>query len=68
MAAPTQTKYILLASRSVISNTTCKLMLNSYVRNMSSKRDKLYGVEEGHAEQKVSLQQTTIHTSSSLDK
>lgn len=52
MAAPTQTKYILLASRSVISNTPCKLMLNSYVRNMSSKRDKLYGVEEGHAEQK----------------
>ena len=62
MAVPTQTKCILLASRSVISNTPYKLLLNSYVRNMSSKRDKLYGVEEGHAEQKVSLQQTTIHT------
>ena len=62
MAVPTQNKCILLSSRYILSNTPYKLMLNSHVRNMASKRDKLYGVEEGYAEQKVSLQQTTIQT------
>lgn len=45
-------RYVMWARRAVLINTTQQNINNKCVRYMASKRDKLYGVEEGHAEQK----------------
>merc|ERR1719150_905517 len=43
---------ILWASRTTLRNTDLETIQNKYVRFMRAKRDKLYGNEEGHGEQK----------------
>lgn len=43
---------ILWTSRAVLNNASLEKISNKCVRYMGSKRDKLYGVEEGHGEQK----------------
>jgi len=52
MMAYLQLKSILWTSRSLLNSASIKETNNNYVRYMSAKRDKLYGVEEGHGEQK----------------
>lgn len=44
---------MLWTSRAALNSASLENISNKYVRCMSSKRDKLYGVEEGHGEQKV---------------
>ena len=49
---------ILWTSRAVLNNASLEKISNKCVRYMGSKRDKLYGVEEGHGEQKVCTNKT----------
>lgn len=52
MMAFGEMRCILSTSRAVLNSASLENISNKYVRYMSGKRDKLYGVEEGHAEQK----------------
>merc|ERR1719219_1534969 len=45
-------RFILRSSRTMLRSADLETIQNKCVRFMSAKRDKLYGVEEGHAEQK----------------
>ena len=51
---------ILWSTRSVLNVTSIKNTNKNNVRYMSAKRDRLYGVEEGHGKQKVSIEVHTV--------